>query len=465
MSDQRAAGYGETSSAPATTDHPERAAALAPHIRRTMRRSLVEGGFTQIFLNWTSGAVLTGWMLHLGAGPTELGLIASVPFLAQVVSPLAAYLAGLLGHRRLLTATFALVGRGTWVVAASLPLLGIPPEARPAAMVLLVLISSVFQACTSTLWAAWMGDVVPENRRGRYFGFRTGVVGVIGTSANVAAGLFLDRVAAPLSFQVVLGVAVLSAALGIAQYLFHYDPPSPRAPVPLAKVLGSPLRDAGFRRFLRFAVYWNFVVMLAAPFVVPYFLDGLGMTFAQVAVWSALAAVSALGTTVLWGTVADRSGNKAVLQVGTFLAGVAMPAMWILAGWTGNLSFIWASAVFDALAWGGIGPAVFNLSLATAPKGERAAYLAMVGLAGGLAGFLGGLASGPLLVLFTPLAFDVGAVHVTGYHLLFALSGTLRAQGWRLVRSVPEAAAWRTRDVLRAMRTQWRSLGFFWRSG
>lgn len=310
-----------------------------------------------------------------------------------------------------------------------------------------------------------MGDVVPDSRRGRYFGLRTGVVGVIGTGANVLAGLFLDRVAAPLSFQVVIGVAVLSAALGIAQYFLHYDPPSVRSPVPLGRVLGAPLRDAGFRRFLRFTVYWNFVVMLAAPFVVPYFLDGLGMSFAQVASWSALAAVSALATTSLWGAVADRWGNKAVLQVGTFVAGVTLPAMWILAAWTGNLSFIWASAVFDALAWGGIGPAVFNLSLATAPRSERAAYLAMVGLAGGLAGFLGGLASGPLLLLFTPLAFDLGTVHVTGYHMLFALSGTLRAQGWRLVRAVPEASAWRTRDVLRAMRTQWRTLGFFWRSG
>jgi hypothetical protein len=38
-------------------------------VRRTMRLSVVEGSLTQVFLNWTSGAVLIGYMLHVGAGP------------------------------------------------------------------------------------------------------------------------------------------------------------------------------------------------------------------------------------------------------------------------------------------------------------------------------------------------------------------------------------------------------------
>ena len=37
-------------------------------------------------------------------------------------------------------------------------------------------------------------------------------------------------------------------------------------------------RDVAFRRYLRFTLYWNFVVMLSGPFVTPFFLDALGMT-------------------------------------------------------------------------------------------------------------------------------------------------------------------------------------------
>ncbi|MEJ2357469.1 MAG: MFS transporter [Deinococcales bacterium] len=278
-------------------------------VRRTMRVSVVEGSVTQVFLNWTSGAVLVGFMLHLGANATDIALVASVPLLAQAASPLAALAADLLGRRRLLTALVAILGRGVWALAALLPSLGLPAAELPGLMVLLVLTSSVFQASNGTLWSAWMGDVVPEKQRGRYFGFRAGVVGVVGMLANLAAGWFLDRVAAPASFQVVFVVAVLSAGVGVALYFRQYDPPSPRRRTALRDVLVTPLRDANFRRFLLFAVYWQFVVLLAAPFVIPYFLEQLKLTFTQVAIWSAVAALTALLTSSLWGRVADRVGR------------------------------------------------------------------------------------------------------------------------------------------------------------
>jgi MFS family permease len=433
-------------------------------VRRTMRLSIYEGSATQIFLTWTTGAVLIGYLLQFGATPTEIALVGSVPLLAQIMSPFAAFLAGALGHRRLLTASFAILGRGSWIVAVLLPQLPIPAEARAAALVWLVLFSSVFQASTATLWSAWMGDVVPEDVRGRYFGLRTGIVGIVGTTANLGAGWFLDRVGAPLSFQVVLGVAIVSAAIGIWLYFRHYDPPSAPLEQSLGAVLREPLADPNFRKLLRFATFWQFVVLLAAPFVIPYFLDELGLTFTQVAIWSAVAAGTAFATTLLWGGVADRAGNKAVLAIGTFVAGFALPACWILAGLTGNTVFIWVSAVFDAIAWGGIGPALFNLSLVSAPREKRMSYLAMFALVTGLAGFLGGVLSGPLLTLLRPIAIDLFGGVWTGYHTLFALSGILRMQAWRLLRPVQETDAWRTRDVLRALRSGWRGTGFFWRT-
>ena len=92
-----------------------------------MRISLLEGSVTQIFLNWTTGSVLVGYMVYLHSSPIDLALISSVPLLAQMVSPLAGWWAGLLGRRKGLTALTAVIGRGVWVLAATLPQLGIPP--------------------------------------------------------------------------------------------------------------------------------------------------------------------------------------------------------------------------------------------------------------------------------------------------------------------------------------------------
>ncbi len=430
-------------------------------IERTMRLSILEGGFTQLFLNWTTGSVLIGYMLHYGASPTELGLIASVPLLAQTLSPATAWLAGMVGRRKLLTALMALIGRGAWVLAALLPQLGIPPAAMPTLLVVLVAFSSLFQASAGTLWASLMGDVVPEERRGRYFGLRTGVVGVVGMLGNLGAGWFLDRVAAPLNFQAVIFVGVACAVAGTVLYLFHFEPPATGSRLGFRETLSTPWQDANFRRFLVFTLYWHASVFLAAPFVFPYFLGQLGMTFTQVAIWSSIASSFALITTSQWGRVADRYGNKAVLAIGTFLTGSALPLCWILASW-GGLGFIWTAAIFDALAWGAIGPAMFNLALASAPRANRVAFIAMFSLTAGLAGFLGGLLSGPLLAFLLPYSFDLGGFHWTGYHSLFVLSGLLRTQAWRLLKPIEETRAWRTRDVLRALRP-WRLSSFPWR--
>lgn len=432
-------------------------------VRRSMRLSVAEGSLTQVFLNWTSGSVLIGFMLHLGASSAEIALVGSVPLLAQVASPAAAFLAAAFGRRKALTVAMALTSRAAWLAAASLPMVPMPDAWRPLALIVVVLVASMFLAANSTLWTAWMGDVVPERERGRYFGLRAGVVGVVGTGANLAAGVFLDRVGAPFSFQAVLVASVVIALIGVSLYLLQLDPPTAPTRVRWRDVVTVPWQDAGFRRFLAFALYWHFVVMLAAPFVVPYFLGELRLSFTQVAVWSAIAAVTSLGTAVAWGSVADRVGNRAVLAVGTFLAGLLLPASWIAAGLTGDVTWIWASAVLDAVAWGAIGPAIFNLALRAAPRDQRVVFIAMYSLGAGLAGFLGGVLSGPLLIGLQRLhALGIGGAW-TGYHSLFALSGVLRMLAWIWLRRVPEVDAWRTRDLLRSMRVGWYRMGFPWR--
>ncbi len=427
-----------------------------------MRLSVLEGALVQAFLNWTTGSVIIGYMLHLGASATELGLIASVPMLAQLASPFAAYFAGKTGRLKVLTALTAFVGRVLWVLAALLPLLGIPAALQPAFIVVLVMVSSLFQASTATLWSSWIGGVVPESERGRYFGFRAGIVGIIGMLANLGAGWFLDRAGAPLGFQIVLGVGVLSAILAALTLLWHYEPQATRETPKLQDVFRGPWRNANFRRFLTFGVYWHAAVFIGAPFVFTYFIEHLKMSFTEIAVWSVIASISALLTTNLWGRVADRYGNKVVLAIGTTIAGSAMPLSWMLASET-RLWPIWFSAFFDAAAWGAIGPAIFNLALASAPKEERTTFIAMFSFATGGAGFLGGLLSGPLFLLFNRFEPTLLGITWTGFHSLFLLSGLLRLQAWRFLRPVQETNAWRTRDVLRLVRFGWRGSGFPWR--
>ncbi len=425
-----------------------------------MRLSVVEGSLAQVFLNWTTGSVLIGYMLHLGATAAELGLVASVPLLAQAASPLAAWMAGRFGRRKLMTILAAVIGRGLWVLAAAIPQLGLPPHLQSTFLLFCVFMSSMFVASNGTLWSSWMADVVPASRRGAYFGLRTGILGVIGMTANLLAGVLLDRLAAPMSFQVVIVAAVTSGLLSVILYFFHHDPPLLQPRLSLARIISGPLQDLNFRRFLGFATYWQFAVFLSAPFTIPFFLDELGLTFTQVATWSAIAAVSALFTASFWGRMADRAGNKAVLSIATVICGTALPGTWILAGMTDHIGFVWLAGVVDAIAWGAITPAIFNLALGSAPLDRRLGYMSIYSLGSGLAGFLAGAISGPLLIFLS----GGGEVDRGGYYLLFIIGGMGRATAWLFLRGVQEPESWRTRDLLYYFRDSVKSLRAPWRS-
>lgn len=417
-------------------------------VRDTLWISTVEGAFTTVFLNWTSGAVLTGYLLFLGAGPLSLAAAASVPMLVQVANPFMAWIASRRSHRLRFISAAAILGRSLWLLAALLPVLGVPPAWWPLAVVALLTASSFFQSAAGLTWVALMADVVPEDVRGRYFGTRNGICGVVGMLAGLGVGWYLDRHPAPASFQMVLVVAVLFAIVGIWLYLQHYEPRSQAVRLSLRDTFQVPLRDANFRRFMVFAVYWNASVMLAAPFVIPYFFDHLRMTFTQVAIWSGIASVCGLFLGPLWGRVADRVGHKPVLVITTFLAGSVHPLCWMLAT-PGFLWFIWLSGLMDALSWGGINAAMFNLTLASAPARHRMAYIAVLGMTAGLAGSVAGLLSGPLLKLLLGWTWSVGPFTWTGYHSLFLLAGLLRTQAWRLLRPVHEARARPATELLR----------------
>lgn len=433
----------------------------SPEVQRTMRLSTYEGAVTTVFLNWTSGAVLTGYLLYYNATPLQLALGGSVPLLAQASSPFAAWIHSRFPNPRILTSIFAGIGRAVWLLPALLPLLSLPPDSISGYILLMMVFSHFFQAAGGTVWTVWMGNVVPPRVRGRYFTTRAALLSVVGLTANISVGLFLDAVKAPLSYQVTFIVGVTLAMIGVNTYRFHYNPPIVAERLSLRATFRTPLADPNFRKLLRFVAYWQASVMLGAGFVYPYLISHLKLSFTTIAIYQAIAAITTLIVGPMWGRVADTMGNKAVLSITTLIAGALLPMTWILAT-PGTTTMIFISGVVDGIAWSAINPAIFNLSLATAPKQTRAAYIGVLSLLSGVMGFMGGLLSAPLKELFVYTEWTLLGFEWTSYHTLFLVSAMARSVAWVLIKPVHESRAWRTRDVLRAAMHS-RFVGFFWR--
>lgn len=426
-----------------------------------MKWSIIEGVPAVVYLAWTSGSVLTGYTLYLGGGPFELAAVASIPLLGQTAAPLAAWLQGVFPKRFLLTAGSAVIGRAVWLIPALLPFFTMPAEAALKLLLLALVICSIFQSMTGAFWTAWMGDVVPERKRGAYFGFRNGLLAVVAMASSLAAGVILDALPEPYDFQMIFAIALLCGGIAMWLYRTHWEPPIRAVSRPLRDIIGAPLRDRNFRRLLLFACFWQAAVLTGAAFLYPYMMDHLQMTFTQIAIWSSVAALTTLVASPLWGRLADRAGNRSVLILCTVLAGTIMPLSWILAR-PGDLTMIWVSALIDAVVWGAVNPAIFNLMLATAPRENRIDYVSTLSLTTGLAGFAGGMIAGQLMELMRGIEVVLGAYTWTNYQSIFVLSGVLRCCAPLFLARIVETRAWTLNDVLRSVR-RYSNFGFFWR--
>lgn len=379
--------------------------------KRSQNISIWEGFLAVLFINWSTGVVMTGYALWLGATPAALAVLGALPTVAQFAAPLALLFSG---SRKRLTILLASGGRALFGLVLLLPLL--PEDWRIPGLLLVAALSQFVIAPVNVLWTSWMADLVPERERGSYFGFRNAILGLVGTLGNLLAGAVIDQMGKPWGFLLVLGVGVVAGVSATLFLRLQLEPPTPSPKISFTE-LRSPLADGGFRGFLVFVAAFMGAVAVGSSFVFPLFLQYARMTFAEVGLWTVIAASAGLLVGPWWGRVADRIGHMRVLIYTSGIAAVVLPTLWLLGG-PGRVGPIWLAAVCDPIAWGGLGTALTNIALQSAPSTRRNLYLAWYWVAFAVGGVLGATVGGTLGSL------ELGP---SPYHLPIVASMALRA--------------------------------------
>lgn len=94
--------------------------------------------------------------------------------------------------------------------------------------VAIVATAAVLAGFGNNAWAVWMGGLVPERIRGRFFSQRMVSRSLSGTAASLAAGLLLDRLGGRgLSGEGLAGLAAVACVAGASSVLLlrrQHDP-------------------------------------------------------------------------------------------------------------------------------------------------------------------------------------------------------------------------------------------------
>ncbi len=420
-----------------STEHTDSENAAAPEVNhrrerdREWRRALssitFEGAFSNVFVIVTGGAFLSGLAIYLGAGDFEIGLLASIPFLSQVLQLCSGYLSGLTGGYKTLAIRGLTAGRTIWVL--TIPLLFMPISARFGIFLIIVLISSASIMLATPAWLTWMSHLVPAPIRGRYFGRRNTAISISTVLTTLSAGVIIDQMRIrhlePVGYSVLI---VLAVGFGLAASHklkgLPYRTPELNHGTCTIKDMLRPFKDAQYVSLLKMFFMWNFAIGISAIFFAVHMLEFLKMSFVEIAIYSVIVSSIAVFCSKTWGKLIDRFGSRSVLALSAL--GIAfIPMIW----WLPRPGFIWIlgfEAMYTGVLWAGFNLAAFNMPIAASPAKERASYLAAFSVISGLAFFTASILGGLISESLSGFSFRLGPQTIINYHVLFAISSFLR---------------------------------------
>ncbi len=413
-------------------------------IKKGMKFAIWEGSFATIHSTVTSGAFLTGFALMLGTNDFEIALLTAIPLVTQILQIFSIHAVEYFGRRKWISGICSGSGRILWAFLAVISLVpSLKTHAIPLFLISFTVISSLMSFAGAP-WLSWMADLVPANIRGRYFGKRNMILGIVTMVISILAGHVLDyyksQNALEIGFFIIEMVAVLSAIISFGLLIQQPEPPFQRTEsYRFFDYVKEPFRSEKFKKLLRFYLFFIFAIGLASSYFPVYLLKTLNWSFSNLALLSIGSSIMTLLTQPLWGRLVDRVGHKPVIKT-TVIGLVPLPVVYFIA--TPGASWpVWLDIIFTGVFNAGFTLVMFTMVFYSLPDKGRpmalAVYSALTGVINFIAMILGGLIAQSL----APVQFTVLGKIIINYHFLFVLTLVTRIAAIPLINKLEEPEA------------------------
>jgi MFS family permease len=417
-----------------------------PEVNRSLQYSVRDGVAWSLMFG-AGESYLQAFAVFLKATTVQITLITALPsLLGSVAQILSAWVAGYATPRKTLIFAGVLLQSAAWLPIIALAFVEV--EISVALLIAAVVLYYVGGQFAAPPWSSLISDLVPERRRGRFFGRRTQLMSIMTFASLTAAGLALEyfeqRALAHWGFAAIFAVALVARLYSLAQLMRMHEPLANLAPFTLPPLGGllERMRGSDFIRFALFIGLMNLAVAIASPFFTLYMLRDLDFSYVEFTAVNAFYVLMQFAALNLWGRLSDVYGNLRVVQV-TSIWFPALPILWVLFP---NFWVILVIQVVSGVAWAGFSLAAGNFLYDVAPREKRAAYSAVHQAISNTAIF-GGALIGGLLATQAP-----NEIRILGYTFVFASGLWLALCASALARAVVIAVFLRRLREMRAVR-------------
>ncbi|MFX1463265.1 MAG: MFS transporter [Promethearchaeota archaeon] len=389
-----------------------------------MQFSIAEGSFG-VFSSVLADNYIVPFSLSINSSPFQVGLLSS---LGNLISPVGQMIGSSqieIKPRRLILIRGILGQACMWplfLIIAILYQFSIFKLFLPWLLISTFLIYMLFTGIMTPPWFSVMGDVVPENYRGRYFAKRnliTQSIAIIGVLLlSILLDWFNSHEILYYGFIVIFIFGLLTRLMSAFFYTKHYYPQftfETKDHIKISQFIKE-LPKSNFGKFTLFVSLLTLGQWIAKPFFSVYMLTQLNFEYSIFMIINLGSTIIGLIIFPIFGKFSDKFGNVKLLRIGAVIIPI-LPFFWII--YTTPLQIFLGIQILSGIAWTAFNLASSNFIYDNIISKKRGKYIAIYNSLIGLAIVIGGLL-GSILISFIPIYF------MNSFHFIFMLSGIIR---------------------------------------
>ncbi len=385
--------------------------------KKSLRFSFLDGIFGSGMIGFTQ-SYFTPFILLLGGTAGYVGALSALPNLCASIIQLKSPSFTVLMKNRKKTVTFFVFLQALMLLPVVL--IAVYGYNNPLLFIFCVVMFTSFSAVSVPPWGSMMADLVPENRRGDYFGWRGRILGFINVGSMFLAGFILhaiEKFNVYTAFALIFGSAMVFRMVSGYFISRMYEPTFEHHLPEKTNFIGfiKKVRGNNFARFLIYIFAMVFSVQIAAPFFAVIMIKDLKFNYLMYTILTTAESLTFFFVIHRWGRHADKVGNLKIIRFTSKLIGI-IPVLWFFSQ---NPYWLIIAQMFSGFCWAGFNLCASNFIYDCAPPEKRTRYISYYNFMNGIAICAGAQCGGILLNILPPFL---------GYKILslFLISAVLR---------------------------------------
>lgn len=390
--------------------------------KKALKISINEGAANSVSTS-IGDTFITPFALALKGSSAHIGIISAI---SGLVSPIAQFYGSKLienNPRKKIVLRFVFMQALLWLplaLIAFLYLKGLLQNTMIYIFILFYILLSITGGIAHPAWFSWMGDLVPEKERGKYFGKRNTIAGAVGLVVTLLGGYLLDRSEALGILMICFGaffiIAFIFRLLSLRYLHKQYAPTFKLEKGYYFSLWSFVKRYDNFGKFAVFQAVFNFAVMTASPFFAVYMLQDLQFSYLTFTIVGLSSSIFILLFTPLAGKFSDKYGDKKLLLISSLLFSLN-PVLWMII--KSPVLLILIPQVLIGLANAAFAISTTNFTYGSVHPQKRPICVAYMNILAGSGVFLGSILGLVLIKYWHP-------VSINPFMFVFAVAAVLR---------------------------------------